>query len=350
MTSNPSRRRFWIIVGLGAAVLLSGAVLLLRSPPHTILDPPEPNGYDALVDVGAHVLGQAPDRRTASLEQLTAFVEANREPLRRATDALKLESCVPMQLDQYSVAQTMKDAGLLRSVGRLLAANARQCALEGQRDAELTALLDLMQLSHKTSYGGVTIHYLVAAAIAEPGLTQLAALDKDLSDEQCKRAMGVLAQLDSAREPFERVVERERYVVASQSPYAHIVLSLSGNPLLEKAMISAQRASDRLATRQRLLIVRLAILRYQESTGALPSTLEQLTPDHLAMPLRDLYGFSLKYSQTGDDYVLYSVGPDGIDDGGAAFDFATGKGDVTLQPSASREPPDAPKQPGGDVK
>jgi hypothetical protein len=67
----------------------------------------------------------------------------------------------------------------------------------------------------------------------------------------------------------------------------------------------------------RCLQVLLALERHRRAKGAWPAKLEALTPTLLkAVPLDPFDGKPLRYRATADGVIVYSVGPDGSDDGG----------------------------------
>ena len=71
----------------------------------------------------------------------------------------------------------------------------------------------------------------------------------------------------------------------------------------------------------RLLILELAVRCYQLEHDILPEKLEQLVPNILAQLPTDPFDGNnrpLSFLRTADGYVLYSVGPNGVDDGGTA--------------------------------
>ncbi len=71
----------------------------------------------------------------------------------------------------------------------------------------------------------------------------------------------------------------------------------------------------------RLLICELAIHRYRLDHGSGPRTLEELTPDYLPAVPRDPFAVGpLKYRPDGSGHLLWSVGPDGRNDGGKPMD------------------------------
>jgi hypothetical protein len=67
------------------------------------------------------------------------------------------------------------------------------------------------------------------------------------------------------------------------------------------------------------LLIALALRAYQQEHGQYPDTLQPLAPDYLVRMPVDPFAPNqiLSYHRTGETYVLYSVGPDRIDSGGA---------------------------------
>ena len=74
-------------------------------------------------------------------------------------------------------------------------------------------------------------------------------------------------------------------------------------------------------TQNALLLTTLALRAYSLDHGAYPPTLAALAPHYLQTVPADPFALSgsLRYKLTGTKYVLYSVGPDGKDDGGTAI-------------------------------
>lgn len=73
-------------------------------------------------------------------------------------------------------------------------------------------------------------------------------------------------------------------------------------------------------TMSQLTVTALAIRRYQlKHEGAVPPSLEALVPGYLdKLPVDPWDGKTLRYRVEGDGYLLYSVGMNGVDDGGDA--------------------------------
>jgi hypothetical protein len=71
---------------------------------------------------------------------------------------------------------------------------------------------------------------------------------------------------------------------------------------------------------KRITITAIALKRYQLKNGKWPESLAELTPAFLpSIPLDPVDGKPLRYRRNEDGtYVLYSIGGDGVDDGGDA--------------------------------
>ena len=83
--------------------------------------------------------------------------------------------------------------------------------------------------------------------------------------------------------------------------------------------INSSRLRETLAdTQNTLLLTMLALRGYKLEHGAYPTSLSALVPQYLKAVPADPFALSgpLRYKLQGAKYLLYSVGPDGKDDGG----------------------------------
>jgi hypothetical protein len=72
----------------------------------------------------------------------------------------------------------------------------------------------------------------------------------------------------------------------------------------------------------RIIRTMVALRRYEQEHGAYPDTLERLVPDYLAaIPVDPFGGGLLRYRRQATSYVVYSVGLNLRDDGGAKGNF-----------------------------
>ena len=67
-----------------------------------------------------------------------------------------------------------------------------------------------------------------------------------------------------------------------------------------------------------LLQVALALRQYELENGNFPAAIEQLVPGYLKEVPTDPFapGSKLRYRPVASEYLIWSVGPDGKDDGG----------------------------------
>jgi hypothetical protein len=88
--------------------------------------------------------------------------------------------------------------------------------------------------------------------------------------------------------------------------------------LLVPAVNKVAEASRRVQADQRCALVALAAERYRRDHGRWPASLDQLAPDYLkAVPADPYDGKPLRYQRRPDGVIIYSVGPDREDNGGA---------------------------------
>jgi hypothetical protein len=84
-----------------------------------------------------------------------------------------------------------------------------------------------------------------------------------------------------------------------------------------------------------LIRLAFALAAYRADQGAYPLKLADLVPKYVAKVPQDIFNDSeLHYRREGDGYLLYSVGPNGKDDGGKSFDdckAAEGWDDVVVR-------------------
>jgi hypothetical protein len=78
-------------------------------------------------------------------------------------------------------------------------------------------------------------------------------------------------------------------------------------------------------------VAAMAIARFRAKSGRSPKDLAELVPDYLAaVPLDPFDGKPIRYKKSDRGFVVYSIGPDLVDDGGRPLDEKTEKGDVVF--------------------
>lgn len=96
------------------------------------------------------------------------------------------------------------------------------------------------------------------------------------------------------------------------------------------ALVRAVEAFERQAAQAGLARVALAITAFRRDMGAYPETLGELAPRYLPELPRDPYsGEDFIYTKDESGFLLYSVGPNGMDDGGLTLTGPGGlRGDI----------------------
>jgi len=127
---------------------------------------------------------------------------------------------------------------------------------------------------------------------------------------------------------------RKTSIPTPDEPLNQTTLGLFSNP---KYLLHGMTQGTPLAiqqTKSTFMLVEFALRAYRLEHHKYPSTLAELTPDYLQEIPEDPFSSHqpLRYKTVGKTYILYSIGPDGKDDGGKQIDgkrvYANSKGDI----------------------
>ncbi len=327
------------LLAIGVAWSVFGGRSKIDRPPL-----PSPNGYQELAALGDQIVFEKTWLEAdAGPDDWRAFVEANPTTLARAREALEQDSMVPIFFQQEDM--DFQVIGNLRQLARFFSAAGRLAQEEGKFDEAARQHLDNVRLGHRIR-GGLLIHRMMGFAIEGMGLSGLQELREDLDAETCRMVSRSLADLDRSREPIaETLALDQNWGMKSNGPIASMVMSWSG--ALQASIAGNQKRFTTINNRHeahlRLLQTDLAIRAFQKEQGKRPETLTDLVPKYLdSVPLDPFGDGPLSYRLEGESYQLYSVGPDGINDGGKPFDGKTNwekaKGDATLETYRYEEP------------
>ena len=341
------RGRFWIkfgLVALASLILAAVAYPLLGPPPVDDSPVPNPNGYDELIRAAHSIAGPPPgprgDYQKASADELREWVAANGEALEIARTGVRHDGRVVLPRSAKNIQAQLDKSSQLRQLCRLMGAAARLDQIEGRPAAAAQKALDVIKAGHRGTRGGLLNDTLAGVACEWYGIRVLAQVRNQLKADQCRSLIDALETIDGEREPISKIVARDRAWTASgYSIFARAALALSPtvNNMVNASTASAKSSSDRNAARLRLLIAEFAIECYRQETGIYPPSLEALVPKYLArVPEDPFVGRPLRYRlATPEGYRVFSVGPDGRDDGGKPFpeksDWTKARGDVLVE-------------------
>jgi hypothetical protein len=305
---------------------------------------PRPNGHDDLVRAAAMVVGEAPNSgkyHDASADELRPFVDENREALAAARIGLGRTCRVPLAPTlQAQIDAGVQDVGPIRRLARLFDCEARLARREGHPAEAARAGLDLVRLGREQGRGGLMIQYQTGCAIVTMGVNFLAALGPGLDGADCRTLARALEADDAARETAAEVLAREHQFARSTAPWnlrLFMTVNARGlNQLLKPAEDATELAEKRTEAMLHLLIARLALRAYRLEHEEDPAHLAALVPGILAaVPADPFTGRPLVYIKDPGGFRLYSLGPDGLDDGGRpiAGNIRPGsRGDLVLAP------------------
>jgi hypothetical protein len=350
-TSNPRRlgRGWLVLAAIVAACVVVPVVWLVIPWPFRGEPTPDPNGYETLVAAARKITGEAPSvpqgkgivtkpLAETTDEELRAFVGPNTEAVALAKVGLGQSTCVPLSIGT-SIEGVMADFGRLRRLGRLLACDAALAEREGRTAEAVEGYLGLFRLARATSFGGLLFNRLAEPAIAWSGVEGLNRLAPALPAAEARRLAAKIERFDRAREPLNRVVDRDLSFSLARGGWrlrvAYAVNFRTFQGLLKPAVASARQSDQRGSSLLRLLAVKLALRAYSldHPDAPLPASLDSLAPGYLQAVPDDPFGKGpLKFKVQGGSVRVYSLGADGRDDDGAppASKYESG-GDLMLE-------------------
>ena len=309
-----------------------------------------------------------------SLARRQAWLNKNAAGFALFQKALKTPS---RHRDMMSVAATFPSYASLRQLARDKGIERNTREMMGDWNGAMQSRLDIVQMGDDVSRGGPLIASLVGIAIQAIGRNEPWEATEHLSLPQTRAAAARLEGIYARRVRFAQTLEEEkRYGLAqidevvrqpnwrdpkgwgedmtpaeklqllsitpdemrrtyvqsmtqqieqAQLPYAsrdkaperkRDLMSALLTPNWMRVGFSAARAE----TGNAVWLVTLALRAYKLERGAYPENLRALVPGFLRNVPSDPFGGgeALRYKRTGETYVLWSIGPDGVDNGGRA--------------------------------
>ncbi len=324
-TQSRTRRRWGLALGvatLGIVFLPASVwVILLHRVPIPREEVPEPNAYVQLVQAGRAVKAVWPASKPATQAQLRAAVEAFAPGLADARLVLQKPGRVPIDYGQPAKAARPRDSySAMNHLGGAFAVEGRLAESENRIDDALVSYRDLFLLARQSGRGGLPRDLWPRREAEWRAMRDVDGLRQRPDSRQCVawiRLLGEQERLD------ESVADAKIRELANTDWTSHWSERLRLR--FRRTMDRLRGEPDALARRhtyyvaaRRLLACSLAVRAYCADEEGLPDSLQQLVPKYLpAVPL-DPYGDGpLVYRREGNGYVLYSVGPDGADEGGA---------------------------------
>jgi hypothetical protein len=330
----------WLIA---IAPLLFLGVFVYRwlNPQYEPPSQPNPNAYNDLVALGGKLA-----RRTGFYdempEQELANVVATNEPvLNDARAALRKESMVPLDWEagQSWFSGHVNNFSDLRSLARGFAAEGYQATRKGNTQLAVRCGMDNLRLASEISKGGLGTDWLVGVAIYGVGLGTLCDSCETASLADCRFVLKNLPEVSKHFDPPADITVREwHFWRRINGPYQTFLseLSFSNNRIMFEQQL--EYVSKLFQTRTDLLRIHYALRAFKIEEQRLPKTLGELAGRELkAVPKDPFSGRDFIYVPGKDRYILYSVGPNQVDDGGMVNDQDPQQGDLVLEPAPPAE-------------
>jgi type II secretory pathway pseudopilin PulG len=378
-----------VLGGLGALYRKTTASLGAVPAPLAL---PKPNGFDRYVAAALAIVPARPavdavnDTRVLSPQQAaSAYTPARRRAWIAANtkawtlfDGAKTLPC--RHPNRRGILTPFAAERSLRELARCQSIRVKECKSQGQWNAAMNGGLDTLQMGRNIERGAPLIGSLVGIAIEHIGEHAVEDVPSHLSAKEAKAATRRLEILIGKAQPFSEVLSEEKwnflamidstmgtsrgasgvvvtvltargrssYVsmmddfttqadkpVKSQKPAAPPSSQLSVLDIYSGLYPSTQKSlfnDARRQTLEQLLLLRLALRAYRAQNGRYPAQLSQLTPMTLQRVPVDPFGAgeALRYRQSGDSYLAWSIGPDGADNGGTPIPLKAGKKRVVV--------------------
>ncbi len=382
-----------IIVGalivLVIAVVIIGGAYLSRPLPPIVIPPPPPlpadNGFDDCVRAASLLKDTDKlDRLDVAKQprQAAALVKLNRPSLDLVREALPKDYMTPQVKRWDEEFRYLKG---YRDIGKLLLMEGRLKASGGDLSGAVESFLDARRFGALMPSGGSVIHMLVGRAVSETGFRGLESIYPKLDSSECRYVLKELGKAD-AREPLLHqtlewdkamglafIKELQEGTIKDDSgkpmgePFPPLIDRLFGRgrssredyesymqalgdelskpfylrkPPPEPQTIGSAFATPSFdlitrtsltSTKEQILKLMIALRSYELERGAYPDSLAGLKSYGIDTT-DEFTGKPLKYKRAGNGYLLYSVGPDGKDNGGAPPRNINGKDDSGAPP------------------
>ena len=350
-----------------------------------------PNAFDIYLKAFDLLEELGEPERDADSEQVRAALEEHALTFRLLEEAMMGDCLLPAVT---SFDQTLPHLRGFRSSARLFAARANLCVEEGRYAEAALDCIACVRLGADAARGGPLIAGLVGVACEAIGLHALDDIIPGVQPDDCRIAIAALRAAEAEHVPLAQVLEAE--AIASKGNmkqmFAQQTLQMAeniktlgvaeeeiarmledwqpahswhafdkffeavieqahkpywdrdevpkpGDQLVDTIVPVYARTGFKFAladARLRLALVHLATQAYLLDKGLPPADLEALVPEYLDMIPDDPFADATLRSATRDgDFVIYSVGPDGADDGGTEIDGIPepdSMGDIVVTP------------------
>jgi hypothetical protein len=263
-------------------------------------------------------------------EELRNVVQQNRAALQAVRRGLAKQCQMPITYNPNFYRSWVPHLNGLRTLVGLLAAEGKLADHEGRTTDAVQNYLDAIRFGQELSRGGLVLEKFVGIACERAGLLGLVRQAPKLAAEESRKLSKALEEIDRKRELWEAILAREKTFRRRTSSLPRLVWF---QMFSQKEERERNQRSEDLAkaaeARLRLLMTDLAVRQFQSGRGVYPNRLSELIPQFLQALPRDPFGSNgFIYRPQTNGFLLYSVGPDGKDDGGTPVAAGSKSGDI----------------------
>ncbi|MBP88360.1 MAG: hypothetical protein CMJ64_16865 [Planctomycetaceae bacterium] len=304
---------------------------MLRVVPFPVYVSSEPNGYAEILAAVEELVRINPSESSTThirefgrgAEKADTVVKGYQELMR----ALETPSHIAVDPERDGrpdyIMELMDYLTFMRSVARMF--DNESLAMEASEKYDTAAAYGMANIRRGATQhdGGLKITSLVGLAVDATGIHQISRNRHRISVAELPHLLAELEAIEVQRERNKSVILRD--VAWSEHAYMwrhslsrEVPIVLASTEAYEYSFApyyeSAVFQRDAML---RLLMVEFAIRGFQKEQGGLPESLDELCPTYISsVPIDPYSDDPLIFRRTLDAYVLYSVGPDGRDDGG----------------------------------
>jgi hypothetical protein len=308
------------LILLVTILIVALVTLLIRPALPAFANPPNPNGYDTLVNAAIQ-LGQIDD--STETNNFSEFLQTKSDVYALISNGLKQQIEAPPDGYKYSGGmKTMQDLMGFRRLERALTLKSKSFTDQNEPGKAAELLIDVIHLGQQVEHGPL-ICFMVGSAVEISGTRKLAGLLPRLNTNDLVRVSQRMQALTESRLPYEEIAARERYYIAmnTRNPWMRLKDLLKGES--KAALNDGRERYLNTAAIVQVTVGGVAIQLFSLQEGHPPTNISELVPRYIN-ELRDPYsGKPLLMKTETNKTVLCSVGVNGIDDSG-------GKDDVKL--------------------
>jgi hypothetical protein len=282
-------KRVAIIFVVALPFIISFVFLIATKPTAPVLDTPlpNPNGYDKLVAAGKLLQGQPDFYETMTETELATLIASNVEALALVRSAFTNECRVPVKYS-FSYDKT-KDLDAFRRLAQTMTAEGRLAELRNRPADAARAYLDVIHFGIESGKGGFLVQALIGIAIERTPENHLTNLIASLDAESSRRTAAALELLDSRREDWEDVMDREIMFDRRALPglKARIELWWETHREVAQTRRKSTKFFYEIQKETRTLAIQFAAHAYLLEKGKPPASIADLVPGYLKAVPKD---------------------------------------------------------------